>query len=410
MPGRTWLTVGAGCGSVGGTTQPAAVGEAGRIPALTRNRRWPSEGGHEPECLRRGDAPPLTRRRTAGGGARSVDGGSPWAGSGFDRPPGGSVPLTRHRRSVPVRWRARGRASGAGRRVLPGGGAVRPARRAWGRCRCRPVRRPRPARARGPIAAGQIRVVMVVDPGETGPRGPMATCLVVAAGTSGSKILAQRAAELGLPSPRYAGSGLLCGLDGFPATACPVNNGGSFAFWAYFNGSGGRLVVRSRQPVRPPHGRRRDHGLALHHRLHRGRRPGAAHRAEQLAVPAPHARRHRAARAGPHGGPAGGRVGRRVGLGLGGCRRRRCHRSAAASPIRARRPSRPMPPGPRSTARPPRSTASAPPTRRPRPRSWPPRRPAARPTPVAGSASPWPWPRWAPWPSAPSPARRARRP
>jgi hypothetical protein len=91
----------------------------------------------------------------------------------------------------------------------------------------------------GPIAEGQIRVVMVVDPGETGPRGPMATCLVVAAGTSGSKILAQRASELGLPVPRYAGSGLLCGLDGFPATACPVNNGGSFAFWAYFNGSGG---------------------------------------------------------------------------------------------------------------------------------------------------------------------------
>ncbi len=91
----------------------------------------------------------------------------------------------------------------------------------------------------GPLAQGQIRVVMVVDPGETGPRGPMATCLVVAAGTSGSKILAQRASELGLPSPRYAGSGLLCGLDGFPATACPVNNGGSFAFWAYFNGSGG---------------------------------------------------------------------------------------------------------------------------------------------------------------------------
>ena len=91
----------------------------------------------------------------------------------------------------------------------------------------------------GPLASGQIRVVLVVDPGDTGPRGPMATCLVVAAGTSGSKILAQRASELGLPSPRYAGSGLLCGLDGFPATACPVNNGGSYAYWAYFNASGG---------------------------------------------------------------------------------------------------------------------------------------------------------------------------
>jgi len=92
----------------------------------------------------------------------------------------------------------------------------------------------------GPIANGQIRVVIVVDPGDSGPRGPMATCLVVDAGTSGSQILAQRAAQIGLPSPRYAGSGLLCGLDGFPATACPVNNGGgAYDYWAYFNGRGG---------------------------------------------------------------------------------------------------------------------------------------------------------------------------
>jgi len=91
----------------------------------------------------------------------------------------------------------------------------------------------------GPLAGGQIRVVIVVDPGDSGPRGPMSTCLVVASGTSGSKILAQRASEVGLPSPRYAGSGLLCGIDGFPATDCPVNNGGAYAYWAYFNGSGG---------------------------------------------------------------------------------------------------------------------------------------------------------------------------
>jgi hypothetical protein len=90
-----------------------------------------------------------------------------------------------------------------------------------------------------PVPAGQIRVVMVVDPGETGPRGPTATCLVVAAGTSGAKILAQRASQLGLPAPRYAESGLLCGLDGFPSTGCPVNSGGGYDYWAYFNGVGG---------------------------------------------------------------------------------------------------------------------------------------------------------------------------
>ena len=48
-------------------------------------------------------------------------------------------------------------------------------------------------RARGRSPTGQIRVVIVVDPGDAGPRGPMATCLVVNAGTSGSQILAQRA-------------------------------------------------------------------------------------------------------------------------------------------------------------------------------------------------------------------------
>ena len=146
------------------------------------------------------------------------------------------MPLTRHRRSVPSGGApvARHRAPGLVLSLLVAlvgvlGGltavstSVGPAA-ATGSCA-------------GPLGTGQIRVVLVVDPGETGPRGPMATCLVVAAGTSGSKILAQRASELGLPAPRYAGSGLLCGLDGFPATACPVNNGGSFAFWAYFNGS-----------------------------------------------------------------------------------------------------------------------------------------------------------------------------
>ncbi len=275
-------------------------------------------------------------------------------------------------------WRARGRASGApGVGVLPGGGAVRPARGHGRARRCPPVRPPRPARAAGPIADGQIRVVMVVDPGETGPRGPMATCLVVAAGTSGSKILAQRASELGLPSPRYAGSGLLCGLDGFPATACPVNNGGGFAFWAYFNGSGRQVVVRSRQPVRPSHGRRRDHGLALHHRLHRGRRPGAAHRARagrcsrRSRPPPPPPRR-----------PPGGAAGRR---GRAGARPRGRCPGRLRPPIRPRGTADPSADDrPRRGRRCPRHLddhavdASAPPTRPPRPRSWPPSRPAAR--------------------------------
>jgi hypothetical protein len=86
-----------------------------------------------------------------------------------------------------------------------------------------------------PVGAGQIRVVVVVDPGGA----PQATCLIVADGTRGAEVLAQRAALLGRAQPRYAGSGLLCGLDGFPASGCPTNSGGAFDYWAYFKGTGG---------------------------------------------------------------------------------------------------------------------------------------------------------------------------
>ncbi len=104
----------------------------------------------------------------------------------------------------------------------------------------------------GPLGGGQIRVVIVVDPGETGPRGPQATCLVVQSGTSGSKVLAQRASQLGLPSPRYADSGLLCGLDGFPSSGCPKLSGGSYAYWAYFNGVGGGWSYGNDNPFVTP--------------------------------------------------------------------------------------------------------------------------------------------------------------
>lgn len=89
-----------------------------------------------------------------------------------------------------------------------------------------------------PVLSGSVRVVMVVDPGETS-NGPSSVCLVVPSGTTGSQLLARRAAELGMSSPRYAGSGLLCAIDGFPATGCGDRTSGGFAYWAYFNGTSG---------------------------------------------------------------------------------------------------------------------------------------------------------------------------
>jgi hypothetical protein len=100
----------------------------------------------------------------------------------------------------------------------------------------------------GTLAGGEIRVVVVVDPGPTGPSGPSSACLVVRAGTSGAQVLAQRASQLGLASPRYAGSGLLCALDGFPAAGCPTNDGGAYDYWAYFNARGGSWAYGTDNP------------------------------------------------------------------------------------------------------------------------------------------------------------------
>ena len=101
-----------------------------------------------------------------------------------------------------------------------------------------------------PVPSGSVRVVMVVDPGETSA-GPSSVCLVVPSGTTGSQLLARRAAELGMsPSryPRYAGSGLLCAIDGFPATGCGDRTSGGFAYWAYFNGTSGAWNYGSYNP------------------------------------------------------------------------------------------------------------------------------------------------------------------
>jgi len=98
----------------------------------------------------------------------------------------------------------------------------------------------------GPVTEGNARVTVVVDPGEVG--APSSMCLVVPAGTTGSQVLARRAAELGVAPPRYAGSGLLCALDAHPATGCGDRNGTGFRYWAYFNGTSGSWVYGSYNP------------------------------------------------------------------------------------------------------------------------------------------------------------------
>ena len=83
---------------------------------------------------------------------------------------------------------------------------------------------------------GSWRVAVAVDPGALG--GSAETiCVTVPAGASGADVLAARASALGRPQPRYASNGLLCALDGQPATGCGERVDGAYRYWAYFLGS-----------------------------------------------------------------------------------------------------------------------------------------------------------------------------
>ena len=99
----------------------------------------------------------------------------------------------------------------------------------------------------GPLSGGEIRVVIVVDATDFGG-GSSATCLVVPTGTTGSQLLARRSAELGTGSVRYGSSGLLCAIDGMPATGCGDHNAGGFDYWGYFNAPSGSWAYGNINP------------------------------------------------------------------------------------------------------------------------------------------------------------------
>ena len=108
---------------------------------------------------------------------------------------------------------------------------------------------PRGADAAGcssPRGAGEVRVVIVVDPGASG--APSSVCMVVPEGTTGSQLLARRAAEIGAAAPRYASSGLLCAIDGHPSSGCGDRTAGGYAYWAYFAGGSGSWIYGNNNP------------------------------------------------------------------------------------------------------------------------------------------------------------------
>ena len=89
-----------------------------------------------------------------------------------------------------------------------------------------------------PAAQGTQRIAVAVDPGVLGG-GSGSICVEVPVGASGADVLVARAEALGRPVPRWASNGLLCAIDGVPATGCGERIDGAYNYWAYFLGDGG---------------------------------------------------------------------------------------------------------------------------------------------------------------------------
>ena len=88
-------------------------------------------------------------------------------------------------------------------------------------------------------AAGTTRVAFAVDFGGA-PGAPSSGVVLTCVPASGSAAdaLQARAQQLGTAAPRYASSGLLCAIDGYPASGCGVRTSSGYAYWSYWHGSG----------------------------------------------------------------------------------------------------------------------------------------------------------------------------
>lgn len=85
------------------------------------------------------------------------------------------------------------------------------------------------------IPKGDIIVPVVVDFG--GPAGKLlVSCVLARAGATGADVLQSQARLIGYPTPRYADSGLLCAIDGYPTAGCGTESGGHYSYWAYWHG------------------------------------------------------------------------------------------------------------------------------------------------------------------------------
>ena len=99
-----------------------------------------------------------------------------------------------------------------------------------------------------PAHTANDRIVVAVVADFGGVNGKViVTCVLAKAGESGAHVLQSQAQLLRYPSPRYAESGLLCAIDGYPTSGCGTQSGGHYAYWAYWHG-GKRWHYANRGP------------------------------------------------------------------------------------------------------------------------------------------------------------------
>lgn len=96
-------------------------------------------------------------------------------------------------------------------------------------------------------ADSAVHVAIVVDTGSGS--SVSAVCVPAGARDNGAVLLAARASMLGTAQPRYNTSGLLCAIDGFPATGCGERQNGRYAYWSYWHGGNGAWTYSSIGPA-----------------------------------------------------------------------------------------------------------------------------------------------------------------
>jgi len=93
-------------------------------------------------------------------------------------------------------------------------------------------------------AAGEVGVAFVLDFGGT-PADLVVGCVTVPAPDSRYDALSAFAASRGLAPPTYAPSGLLCSINGTPASGCGQTVPGGYVYWSYFTGGSGTWTYAS---------------------------------------------------------------------------------------------------------------------------------------------------------------------